>query len=160
MSSLSAATFSETFAHNNRKEDMDKYIADNMHEERLLAELQDARNVFLLAWHDGSIAGYAKIRTGQTPPEMSDEPDAVELERIYALKAYQGKKVGATLLQYTIDFAIQQGYRTLWLGVWERNTRAIDFYKQWGFGFCGSHPFLLGNDLQTDLLMKKSLLVS
>lgn len=160
LATLSETTFCETFAHNNRKEDMDKYIADNMQEAHMLAELQDSRNVFFLAWHSGSLAGYAKMRMGQTPPEMADEPNAVELERIYAIKAHHGKKVGATMLQHCIAFALQGGYSTLWLGVWEHNTRAVDFYRQWGFEFCGSHAFLLGNDLQTDLLMKKRLSAS
>jgi ribosomal protein S18 acetylase RimI-like enzyme len=157
LANLSIATFCETFAHNNSKADMDKYIADNMQEAHLLAELQDNRNIFYLAWHHNRLAGYAKVRTGQTPPEMAGTPNAVELERIYVLKEFIGKKVGAALLQQCLGYAVQHHYSTLWLGVWEHNQPAIAFYQRWGFTFCGSHAFLLGNDLQTDLLMKKDL---
>ena len=86
-----------------------------------------------------------------------DEANTIEIERIYASKAYLGKHVGKTLMEACLKLAKQGGHNVVWLGVWEHNPRAIAFYEKWGFEKFGSHSFLLGNDLQTDLLMKKNL---
>ncbi len=42
---------------------------------------------------------------------------------------------------------------SLWLGVWEHNPRATTFYRKAGFVAVGTHTFLLGQDLQTDVVM-------
>ena len=81
----------------------------------------------------------------------------IEIERIYVRKEYLGKKVGGLLMKKCLELAQQKGYTLVWLGVWEHNAKAIAFYEKWGFEKFGSHAFLLGNDLQTDWLMKKNL---
>jgi len=63
--------------------------------------------------------------------------------------------VGAALMRASLDAARLSGHRTLWLGVWERNTRAISFYEQWQFATVGEHKFRLGSDNQTDLIMAR-----
>ena len=102
------------------------------------------------------VVGYAKVKEGKSPKELNSE-NGIEIERIYTLSEYRGKSVGKLLMQTCIDIALKRGYTEIWLGVWEYNPRAIAFYEKWGFEKFGSHPFLLGNDLQTDLLMKKKL---
>ena len=68
-----------------------------------------------------------------------------------------GKGVGKKLMQTCHDIARQKGKKILWLGVWKENHRAIDFYKSWGFEIFGDQEFILGDDVQTDWLMKKDL---
>ncbi len=155
LTALSATTFSDTFGSQNRKEDMDKYLAEVMSLENVTRELLDEDNYFLLAGYAGRLAGYAKLRANREPDIVADKP--LELERIYVLQEYQGRKAGAALMEYCIDFAKSRGHDVLWLGVWELNHKAVSFYRQWGFQLCGSHPFLLGDDLQTDVLMRKEL---
>jgi GNAT superfamily N-acetyltransferase len=79
----------------------------------------------------------------------------VELQRFYADRSAIGHGVGAALMRASLDAARSAGHRTLWLGVWERNARAISFYERWQFETVGDHKFRLGSDLQTDLIMAR-----
>ena len=84
-----------------------------------------------------------------------DKP--VELVRLYVSRESLGRGVGAALMQACIGEAKQQGYQTLWLGVWEHNSRAQAFYRKWNFHEVGTHVFQLGEDPQTDILMQRSI---
>lgn len=156
LTELSITTFVEAFAADNRKEDMDKYIADEMNVRKLTEELGERDNRFFIARLNGDVAGYAKIRTLKKPPQLQDKR-AVELERIYVVKKYHDKKIGAALMNVCLDYALSNHFEIMWLGVWEHNYRAVNFYKKFGFEFFGSHEFKLGDDIQTDQLMKKEL---
>jgi ribosomal protein S18 acetylase RimI-like enzyme len=135
---------------------MNLYLEKTFTPDRLKTEMEDPANTFLLAVHGDVVAGYAKLREQQNPPELKGEV-AIEIERIYVRKEYLGKKVGALLMEKCLTLAQEKAYKLVWLGVWEHNAKAMAFYEKWGFEKFGSHPFLLGTDLQTDLLMKKKL---
>jgi ribosomal protein S18 acetylase RimI-like enzyme len=152
---ISVKTFRETFAEANTKEDMKLYVAKAFSRDQLIKELNDPASTFLLALDGETVVGYAKLRAGENPHELHGER-GIEIERIYTLRDYLGKSVGKLLMQTCLDLATERGYHLVWLGVWEYNPRAIAFYEKWGFKKFGSHPFLLGNDLQTDLLMKRN----
>ncbi len=149
-------TFYETFAENNRAEDMAVYLAEQFHIEYITEEFRNEKNKFLLGMKDGELIAYAKIREGSTAGDLPAEK-VMEIERIYVLKAFQGQKAGLALMQYIMDYALQKHFETIWLGVWEHNVKAIGFYKHLGFEVFGSHVFMLGTDAQNDLLMKKEL---
>jgi len=154
VAALSKDTFSEAFARDNTPENMAYYLTHHFSDQALTGELKDPASAFFIAWSDGQAAGYIKLRS----QEQSDGPDnALEIQRIYVLAAFQGKKVGAALMQYCLDTARQQAYEAVWLGVWEHNIKAISFYERWGFEVFGTHPFVFGDDVQTDLLMKRSV---
>lgn len=156
LTELSVTTFVETFAADNKREDMDKYIAEAMSVSQIASELADANNVFFLAWHNGAPAGYAKL--GFTKKDESKKfKNPAELERIYVLKKYYNKKIGAALMNVCLTHATDLKCDVMWLGVWQHNHRAISFYRKWGFEFFGKHKFVLGDDVQTDELMKKEL---
>jgi diamine N-acetyltransferase len=149
-------TFSETFASENKKEDMERYLAESFSIERLETELQDANAEFYFATMEEKILGYLKLNFGPSQTEFRDEK-AVEIERIYVLKEYHGKKVGQLLYEQAIQIARQKKADYVWLGVWEKNPRAINFYKKNGFAEFDTHIFKLGDDEQTDILMKLRL---
>ncbi|HTJ51739.1 MAG TPA: GNAT family N-acetyltransferase [Cyclobacteriaceae bacterium] len=157
LTTLGASTFEETFREQNTAEDMKLYLENNFTVQKLEQEIQEEGNIFLLAFDDQNAAGFVKLRPGVEKPEGLDDANAFELERIYVAKDYFGKKVAHALMEASLDLAKSLGYKTLWLGVWEENYRALAFYDKWGFEKFGSHPFLLGTDLQTDLLLKKKL---
>jgi ribosomal protein S18 acetylase RimI-like enzyme len=150
---LSVRTFADAFGSQNRKEDMDQYLGTAMGIEQLTRELGDTENYFFLAWHKGRLAGYTKIRANGEPDIIAEKP--LEIERIYVLEEFQGKGIGASLMQHCLNHAAAGAYDVVWLGVWELNYKAVNFYKQWQFAICGSHPFLLGADKQTDMLMRR-----
>jgi len=156
LAALGWKTFYETFAPMNNEDDVKQYVDKYFTAEQLLRELDDPQAIFLIAQAGETVAGYAKLRTHDNP-EAPPDSVSIELERIYADSAFLGKQVGKTLMQASIDLARQNGYDTLWLGVWEHNPRAIAFYEKWGFEKFSAHPFMLGTDLQTDLLYKKKL---
>ena len=153
---IGTKTFNDTFAGSNTKEDLKLYIAKAFSRDQVIKELADPASTFLLALDGETVIGYAKIKEEENRPELNGER-GLEIERIYASKDYQGKKVGKLLMQTCLDIARERAHKLVWLAVWEYNPRAIAFYETWGFEKFGSHPFLLGNDSQTDLLMKKTL---
>ncbi|MFM9948888.1 MAG: GNAT family N-acetyltransferase [Saprospiraceae bacterium] len=156
LTQLSTDTFFETYAAYNEKASMDRHLAEKFNLQQMASELSDAQNQFFLASVDGHPAGYTKLRTSKILVELEGK-NAIEIERIYVLKSFQGKKIGAALIQHSIDLASINGFDTIWLGVWTENPKAINFYTQWGFEIFGTHIFYFGDDPQTDYLMKKEL---
>lgn len=156
LTQLGVVTFSESFGQHNRQEDMDQYLASAMNIGKITAELADPANVFTVAHAGGHLAGYAKIRPNTEPGIPGANP--LELERIYVHSPFQGLGIGASLLQHIFTMAAASRHDVVWLGVWEHNLNAIRFYQRWGFECIGSHPFLLGTDLQTDVLMYKNII--
>ena len=98
-----------------------------------------------------------KINVGSAQTELKDDK-ALEIERIYVISKFQGKKIGQLLYDYALDLAMQGKYDYIWLGVWEENQKAIKFYTKNGFVEFDKHVFRLGNDEQTDIMMKLSLI--
>jgi len=153
---LSRQTFYDTFAAANTVENMDKFMNEAFTREKLMAEVGAAGNTFLLAYDGNEPVGYARLcETGS--PLLMENGAALEIARIYAVQKSIGKGVGRALMQHCIELARQKNARIIWLGVWEKNEKAIAFYTKWGFEKFGDHVFMLGNDPQTDWLMKKVL---
>jgi len=154
--SLGIKTFRDTFDEFNTPENMIHYINKTFAKKAVEQEMKQHGTVFFLAFDGRKAVGYAKIKTSETPAEINHFP-ALEIERLYAQKEYIGKRVGFMLMKTCLAFAKKKGCQTLWLGVWENNSRAISFYKKNGFVKFGQHTFMLGKDAQTDWLMKKEL---
>ena len=153
---LSRETFYDTFASQNTSANMDKFMQNQFAKDKLMQELNEKENLFFIAYYGDQLAGYLKLRDGKNPDQL-EKVSAIEIVRIYSLTPMIGKGIGKALMQTSIDTAIERNKDVIWLGVWERNQRAIDFYTKWGFEKFGEHDFILGNDVQTDWLMKKDL---
>lgn len=152
---LSRQTFYDAFAGDNTKENMDKFMNEQFTREGLMKEVGAAGSIFFLAYEGDEVLGYARMREA-TDPLLTDEP-AIEIARIYAVQKSIGKGVGSALMQQCIARAKENKARVIWLGVWEKNYKAIAFYTKWGFEKFGDHVFMVGNDAQTDWLMKKTV---
>ena len=153
---MSRRTFFDTFAVHTTPENMDLYLSQQLTTESMIAEVENPANIFLLAFLDGQPAGYAQLREGNAVA-MAGEGPAMEIFRIYAEQSAIGKGVGKALMTHCLETAREKGKEWIWLGVWEHNQRAIDFYTKWGFEKFGEHVFLLGRDIQTDWEMKRKL---
>lgn len=153
---VACETFSETFAAANTEEDMQQYLEKSFATDKLTEELNNPASQFYFAVLNEAVIGYLKINTGQAQTELKDA-GAMEIERIYVLKAYHGKKVGQLLYEKAISIAHSLPVSYVWLGVWEENARAISFYIKNGFVPFDKHVFKLGSDEQTDIMMKKIL---
>ena len=153
---MSRQTFYDTFAAQSTRENMDKFMQESFSKEALMKEVGEKDNIFLLAYDGQQPLGYVRLRTNNNPPDLTGTT-AMEIARIYTLKEAIGKGVGSSLMEQCISVALENNCSTVWLGVWENNDRAIAFYKKWGFEEFATHVFMLGDDAQTDLLMKKKL---
>lgn len=156
LAEFGARTFSDSFAADNDPEDMAAYLASAYTPERLAEELSDPWIVTLLAEHEGALVAYAQVGRGQPPACVTGE-EPVELRRIYVDRAWHGSGLGAGMLGEAMRAAAYLGGRTFWLGVWDRNPRAMRFYEKHGFADVGSHLFHLGSDAQTDRIMVRAL---
>lgn len=154
--SLGIKTFRDTFDEFNSPENMILYINKTFTRKSIENEMQQPGTVFFLAFDGRKAVGYAKIKASQNPDGI-DHAAGLEIERLYVHKDYVGKRVGYMLMQTCLAFAKKRECQALWLGVWENNARAISFYEKNGFVRFGQHTFMLGNDAQTDWLMKKEL---
>jgi ribosomal protein S18 acetylase RimI-like enzyme len=149
-------TFSETFAESNSAENMAKYLEEAYSYEKLNAELNDPNSIFYFAKMDQNVIGYLKLNFGASQTELKDK-NALEIERIYVLKEFHGKKVGQLLFDKAIKIAKDHHVAYVWLGVWENNKRALQFYTKNGFVEFDQHIFVLGDEAQTDIMMKLEL---
>jgi len=161
LSRLAAATFRETFEEDNSPDDMARYLAEAFTQELQAAEIDAPTGVVLVAEHqtgpgDAELVGYAHVVSGPAPAAIQG-PEPLELKRLYVARAWHGRRVAQALMDAAIDAARARGALTLWLGVWERNPRAVAFYAKYGFARVGEHTFALGADLQTDWLLSRSL---
>jgi ribosomal protein S18 acetylase RimI-like enzyme len=152
---LGEQTFCETFAEHNTAADMKLYTEKNFTIEKLNDELNEEQSSFFIAHRNNIPFGYVKIRIANEPEDLKGK--AFEIERLYATKEQIGKGVGKKLIETAFEEGKRLGLKTVWLGVWEHNTRAVAFYEKLGFKKFGAHTFMLGTDAQTDWLLKKDL---
>ena len=156
LTELGASTFAETFEAANTPEDFTAYMAGAFGEDIQRAELEDPDTIVFLAERDGEAVGYVMLREGRAPSFVAAD-DALQIVRLYARQRVLGRGIGAALMQRALAEAAGRGKDAVWLGVWDRNERAIRFYESWGFHRIGSQPFLLGSDLQNDLVMVRRI---
>ena len=149
-------TFEETFSESNSEVNMSNYLEDSFSKEKLTAELQNKNSEFYFAILEDQVIGYLKINFGESQTELKDK-NALEIQRIYVAKEFHGKSVGQILYDKAIEIAKQKASEYDWLGVWEDNPSAISFYKKNGFVAFDKHVFRLGDDEQTDIMMKMKL---
>jgi ribosomal protein S18 acetylase RimI-like enzyme len=149
-------TFVETFGPDNTPEDLATHVAKAFGNTQQTRELNDLQMITLLGESGRTLVAFAQLRRGE-PPACVRGPDPIELLRFYVDRPWQGRGIAQSLMRAVEDTARQAGARTLWLGVWERNPRAIAFYAKCGFTDIGQQEFIVGSDRQTDRVMARSL---
>ena len=154
---IAKITFIHTYGADNTPANMEKYLEDNFNPERLLSELQNRKSQFYFAEIGKKIVGYMKLNYGKAQTEFK-LGNALEIERIYVLPEFQGRKIGQELYLKALEVAKSLDLQRVWLGVWEENPKAVRFYKKMGFQPFEKHVFKLGNDEQTDIMMKIELI--
>lgn len=149
-------TFYETFAGDNSEENMSAYLDEKFALAKLTTELTNTNSEFYFAHIADQILGYLKVNFAEAQTELQDK-EGLEIERIYVLQEFHGLKVGQLLYNKALQIAKDSNLKYIWLGVWEENLRAQNFYKKNGFVEFDKHIFVLGDQEQTDLLMKLTL---
>ena len=147
-----AQCFREAYGADTREEDIEAHIAEHYGTAQQHAEIAEPEAAFLMAFVEGQLHGYARLRRS-VPPEGVGPGDALEIHRFYLARQAQGSGLAQRLMRDVLDLAHSRGAKRIWLTVWERNARAIAFYRRWGFVDCGETVFPVGDDPQIDRLM-------
>tara|TARA_R110000868_G_scaffold4211_13_gene26686 strand:+ start:89183 stop:89770 length:588 start_codon:yes stop_codon:yes gene_type:complete len=153
---IGRSTYLESFSMENSDENMKSYLNTAFNSKKLSTELNEKQSEFYFVYYKNEVAGYLKLNFGTAQSEFK-ENDGMELERIYVLKKFQGKSIGKMALEHILKIAHSKKMKYVWLGVWDKNAKAIKFYKKHNFEVFSSHDFTMGNDIQTDFLMKLNL---
>lgn len=153
---IGRTTFLEAFQSSNTSSDIQAYLDKSFSEQQIRSELTNPLSTFFFAILHDEIIGYLKLNVGDAQTEKMGS-DFIEIERIYVLHKHQGKRIGDALMEKALSEARRFNMKHAWLGVWEQNLKAIEFYKRKGFIAFDTHVFILGSDRQTDILMKLEL---
>ena len=156
LAKLSEKTFKDAFEKDNNPDDFEEYINKAFSVDKLRKEIHNPNSTFYFIYLGGTNVGYFKINVDDAQSDINDK-NAMELERIYILNEFQGNKLGGWAVERVMELAKNGKKRYVWLGVWERNERAITFYERFGFKKFGKHSFYIGSDKQTDWLMRYDL---
>ena len=156
MRDIAIETYQDTFRDTNSEALMQSYLNDALSMEKLTIEFNEPNSDFYFIYSDDQIAGFLKVNELGAQTDISDD-DSLEIERFYIRKAFFRRGLGNSLMQFACDLATQSGKTYVWLGVWENNFRALNFYQYHGFVEIGKHPFDMAGDIQTDLVLKKIL---
>jgi diamine N-acetyltransferase len=153
---ISIETFNDTFKEQNSPKNMKAYLDKAFNTKQLQSELSNDSSAFYFIYSDDKLAGYLKININEAQSEkMTDE--SLEVERIYIRKDFQKEGLGKHLMNEAIKIASLRNKKIIWLGVWEKNLKAIEFYKKNGFVQTGVHSFHMGDEEQKDLIFKRAL---
>ncbi|MFD2562209.1 GNAT family N-acetyltransferase [Aquimarina rubra] len=140
----------------NTEENIHYYLSKKFTLEEITNEILNPESQFYFVLHKDELAGYLKLNSGKAQTEAVNG-NSIEIERIYVIKSNQGKGIGKYMLDKIVAIATENAVDFIWLGVWDKNTRAIQFYEQNGFKIFNRHQFMLGTDKQIDLMMKRML---
>lgn len=155
LSALGTKTFYDTFASFHDEEDIQLYLKKAYNPELIAQNLSNKDIAYFIVSDDDTAIGYTKLLLDAQHPLLKNK--SVELEKIYVLENYLGKKAGKYLMNHALTYAKQEGYKTLFLGVWQENHRAVNFYKKAGFDIFDTRNFQLGKSLCDDFMMKIEL---
>ena len=156
LAEIGRRTYSDTFAADNTPDDLAAFLDSTYHTELQATELADSSLTYLVVESENRMIAFALIRQGKRNPCV-DDPAAIELQRFYVDRSSHGTGVAQQLMTACVDYASSCSAETLFLGVWERNARALRFYEKHGFRAVGTQIFRVGSDDQTDVVMARSI---
>ena len=149
---ISIQTFTETYSSFNTQKNIDLYISESLSASQITSEIKNSSSAFYMVYLENNLIGYLKVNLSGAQTALVDST-SIEIERIYLLKKQQGKGYGKNLIDFVLEIASNDNLYRIWLGVWSKNKKAIEFYKKMGFTEFDKHIFKLGQDEQLDFLM-------
>lgn len=153
---ISIETFTDTFSAQNSLEQIEAYLNQSYSREKLMAEIMNSDSAFYFIYLNEELGGYLKLNVAGAQSEPMGL-DALEVERIYVRSCYKGKGLGKHMINYAVEAGQYKRKKKIWLGVWEKNEKALGFYTKIGFTKTGSHSFYMGEEEQIDFIMTKIL---
>lgn len=156
LQAMSIQTFTETFQAQNKPENMSAYMDCAYKLDKLKCELREPSSTFYFAYIDNELSGYIKVNVNEAQSEKIAS-NALEIERIYLKNSAKRKGLGRFLINHAKDIAVSLNKSAIWLGVWEHNLPAREFYKKMGFQQVGAHDFVMGDEVQTDFILLQKI---
>jgi ribosomal protein S18 acetylase RimI-like enzyme len=156
LSVLAERTFRAAFAELNTAANMQLHCAASYGHALQLAEIRGSRRETWVAEAENGLVAFVQLRLDAASPMISGE-GPVEIQRFYVDASRHGAGLAHQLMAHVLARAEVAGSGALWLGVWERNSRALAFYRKWGFDVVGEHTFKVGDDPQRDLVMRRDV---
>jgi len=153
---MARTSFVEAFTAQNKPENVKAYADEAFTEEQFGEEMEEPSSSFYIAEIEGRLVAYTKLNLIPAQTDVQD-PESLEIARLYVLEEFHGMGIGTILIEKARHFAKMNGKKYIWLGVWEKNLKALEFYEHKGFKIFGSHPFPFGDEVQTDWLMRLDL---
>lgn len=153
---LAIEVYTDTFADSNTPENLQAFFRDSYDLEKFKTEFYEADSVLYIALDNLKIIGFLRLRKSNEVAHLLGT-NTIELHRMYIHRDYHGTAVARKLIEQAFEYAKKKNYEWMWLGVWEKNPRAQKFYAKWGFERFSEHIFQMGDDPQTDWLLKKRL---
>lgn len=153
---ISIQTFDDTFRSKNKPENIDAYLKSAFRLSLLEQEFEHPSSEFYFIFYNNQVVGYLKLNTAEAQTE-NIEKNALEIERLYLLSSFQKKGLGRELMEFAFERARALNKQSIWLGVWEKNTNAIAFYKKYGFEKVTAHSFYMGEEEQMDWIFRAPL---
>jgi GNAT superfamily N-acetyltransferase len=158
LSVIAKQTFYDTFTGTCTEADMEDFLEQYFNEAKLESEIRDENNFYFFTEADGDPVAYLQFMEDYSSLPLMKKWKALELKRLYVLKAFHGKGIAQQLMDFIISYAREHQFEVIWLGVWEHNNRAQQFYSKYGFIDSGhTHDFPIGNTPQTDKWLWKFL---
>ena len=155
LSVLATVTFYEAYFEQDTPEDMADYLTESFNVGQIAKELADPNSTFFIAYRAGVAVGYAKLIRNSYTDGVSD--NSIELKRIYIIERYWRKGFGEKLLNHCIERVRDEGAGAMWLGVWERNERGLQFYRKHGFERVGTLTFPYGDSVGINHVLERTL---
>lgn len=153
---LAIRIFADTFSDSNTPENMTSFLERDYSVESFQKDFEDTSARYFFIMDNETPAGYLRVRKSSEADHYLGTK-TMEIHRLYVDKRFHGKNAGALLMQHALDIAAERNVDWVWLGVWEKNLRALRFYEKWGFERFSEHVFVMGDDAQTDWLLKKKM---
>jgi diamine N-acetyltransferase len=154
--SLGRKTFVETYGDTNEKEKVSAYVDKMFNHETIEKEVNTFGERFFIAYVGDLPVGFTKLSENKIPKGLNGKKK-IQVERIYVLKEYQGFKIGTELIEKVVTVAKEEEYKVIWLTVWQKNNKAVQFYQKAGFVIYDTDTFQFGDELHDDFLMKKEI---
>lgn len=154
--SLGRKTFEETYGDSNNKEAVAGYVDQVFIHDAIAREMNIFGERFFIAYIGDLPVGFTKLSENRIPKGLNGKKK-IQVERIYVLKEYQGSKIGTELIEKVLEVAKAEGYKIVWLSVWQKNNKAVQFYQKAGFVIYDTDVFQFGEDVHDDFLMKKEI---
>jgi ribosomal protein S18 acetylase RimI-like enzyme len=147
-------SFCDTFAHLYRPEDLNAFLS-GFGVADWEEQLKDQAYAFRVGEADGEPVGYIKLGPMKLPVETDRR--ALLLDQLYILKDHHGVGIAHGLMDWALAEARRRGAEELYLTVYVDNHRARRFYDRYGFEAVGRYDFMVGEQADQDIIMRKLL---